>query len=299
MILPDFYLHSRANHACKSTGIDSYDACKDKQYFLQYPHEVIYKFNSRGFRDREWPSSVHDLQKSIWCVGDSFTVGVGQPFDHTWPQVLQRASGHRVINISMDGASNDWIFRKASRILDVVGPTTVICMWSYTHRRELDNATLDDESRRLHTSGASQSQDLVHWLELMNHLQHRHADQLINCTIPEFHPTYQIEDIWQSVSDSSWGACPENLQAFQSLDQDIKTELQTVHKCFDFMLDMYMMIDAGCAVSRRAMPTKHHIIMADPRLDWARDHHHFGILTAEWVVDQILNHIDRINAPKI
>ena len=299
MILPDLCLPSRINRRCQFTGINSYHACRDKQYFLQYPHEVVYHFNSRGFRDREWPFMLQDLQESVWCVGDSFTVGIGQPFDHIWPQVLQRAIGRRVINISMDGASNDWIFRKALQVLDVVNPIKVICMWSYTHRRELANPTLDDESRRLHTSHATPSQDLEHWLQLMNMLQHRYADQVINCTIPEFHPVYQIAEIWQSVKDNSWGSCPKNLHEFYDLDDHIQHELQHVHQCFDLMLDTYKMADAGCAVLQHVAPTQSKVIMTNQPLDWARDHHHFDILTAEWIVDQILNHIDQTNAPKI
>ena len=299
MILPDLQLPSRVNHYCFYSGIDSYDYCMDKQHFLQYPYRIIYQFNSRGFRDSEWPSHMHDLQKAIWCVGDSFTVGIGQPFDHIWPQVLQRAIPSRVINVSMDGASNDWIFRKALQILHDVNPDVVICMWSYTNRRESPNEELDDEDRRQFSSHASYSQDLAHWRQLKSMLVDDHANQVISCTVPDFHPTADIEDIWKAVSNPSWGPCPENLQKLHALDNHIKDKLQAVHQCFDRMQDLYRMLEAGCAVSRYIQPAAPKIIATNHRLDWARDHHHFDILTAEWVVQQILDQINLMAVSKI
>ena len=73
MILPDLILTSRQNQVWAESGIDSLKNCVNKQHFKSYPHPVEYQYNSRGFRDDTWPSN---LEESIWCIGDSFTVGI-------------------------------------------------------------------------------------------------------------------------------------------------------------------------------------------------------------------------------
>lgn len=122
----------------KINGLDDPNRCRNKQHFLNYPHEIEYNYNSRGFRDEEWPPEK-ELKSSIWCVGDSFTVGVGQPYNFIWPQVLQQKLGKRTINVSRDGASNDWIIRQSKKILDTIKPELMIVMFSYLHRREDKN----------------------------------------------------------------------------------------------------------------------------------------------------------------
>jgi hypothetical protein len=136
MILPDFILPNKVNQRWEYSGMDSLEGCLDKKHFQQYPHVVNYQYNSRGFRDQEWPTSVDELKNAIWCVGDSFTVGLGSPVEHTWPWLLQKHTGRRVINISMDGASNNWIHRKILKILTQIQPRSMVVHWSYLQRRE-------------------------------------------------------------------------------------------------------------------------------------------------------------------
>jgi len=117
----------------KTSGIDSYKWCRNKNYYKNYEKEISYLYNSKGFRDKEWPK---DLSKVIWCVGDSFTVGIGQPFDETWPQLLQKATGKRCINVAEDGCSNDVIAKRIKKIHKLYKPKSIVVMWSYLHRRQ-------------------------------------------------------------------------------------------------------------------------------------------------------------------
>ena len=126
----------RQNESSAFSGIDCFDCCLDKNHFQSYPHTISYQYNSRGFRDYEWPAS--GLQEAIWCIGDSFTAGIGIPFTHTWPQVLQQKTNRRTINISLDGASNNWIARHAQEIIKELQPRHLIVQWSFSHRREAD-----------------------------------------------------------------------------------------------------------------------------------------------------------------
>jgi hypothetical protein len=133
MILPNLVLSSFVNQRLKYSGIDSYEESIDNKHFLNYPYEISYEYNSRGFRGPEWPS---ELDNVCWCVGDSFTAGLGTPYHHTWHQVLSNKLNINTINVSLDGASNTWIARKIIDILEIK-TKNVIVQWSYAHRREL------------------------------------------------------------------------------------------------------------------------------------------------------------------
>jgi hypothetical protein len=128
---------SRQNESSEFSGMDCIEHCfSSKKDFQSYPYTISYQYNSRGFRDVEWPSD--HFQEAIWCVGDSFTSGVGVPWKHTWPQVLQQKTNRRTINISLDGASNNWIARHANEIIKEIQPQYLIVQWSFSHRREAD-----------------------------------------------------------------------------------------------------------------------------------------------------------------
>ena len=120
----------------KTSGMDSIGLCIDPIHFKSYPKEISYRYNSKGFRDYEWPADLSDV---IWCVGDSFTVGLGQPFEETWPQLLEKKTGRRCLNASEDGCSNDTISLRTREIFELHDPKTIVVMWSYFSRRRVNN----------------------------------------------------------------------------------------------------------------------------------------------------------------
>ena len=126
------------------SGMDSLELCNDRQHFLNYKKKITYEYNSKGFRDHEWPTELNDL---IWCVGDSFTVGIGQPFAETWPQLLEKKIGRRCINLGEDGCSNDTISLRVEKIYDLYKPKLIIVMWSYLHRRRIDNENVHSDKK--------------------------------------------------------------------------------------------------------------------------------------------------------
>ena len=253
MILPDLFLPYRANCSMLYNGIDSVDKCLDKEHFNKYPYDINYKFNPRGFRDDTWPAMIEDLRKATWCIGDSFTVGVGQPFDHIWPQVLQQKYKKRTISVAMDGASNDWISRRALKIVNEITPKNIVIMWSYFHRRESSNIEMDDERRRLHYV-SSYEDDIQHFLNCLEPLQHINNVNIIHSLVPR--ASCDDTPLYFGIS-----AAEENkiLGYTQQIDPRY-TELYS-------------------SVKFTGMVRK---------LDVARDGHHFGFKTSKWVVDQIL-----------
>jgi len=104
---------------------------------------IEYIFNSRGFRDREWPS---DLSNVVWFVGGSELLGTGVAYQHAPPRVVESLTQRRCIDISIQRASNNWIARQVHNILDSdVSPKNIVIQWSFTTRWELDKQQAQDQ----------------------------------------------------------------------------------------------------------------------------------------------------------
>jgi hypothetical protein len=293
VILTNLVLTSRINQNYTTSGIDSLDNCFNKQHFLDYPHTVEYQYNSRGFRDSEWPNTIEELQNAIWCVGDSFTVGLGSPLAFTWPQVLAKVTGRRCINISMDGASNAWISRRAQQIIKEVAPKQLVVLWSYTHRRESPDIGLPDEARRLHFEKSNLDlDDLDNFKDFINCYTN-----LKNCTtgtsifngiIPCSGLTHlsigydHITQSWNNIKDSSWPEfVPTTPAEFDQLPAHIKQETTDIFSSNE--LETWFIQNNFF---------KHNQLIELSNLDYARDYHHFDRVTSEFFVKQILKNFD-------
>jgi hypothetical protein len=196
-MLPELQLTLLAGECTAGVGLDTYEQCLDKEYFEKYPYSVFYFFNQRGFRDNEWPDNI---EKKIWCVGDSFTVGLGQPFEHIWPQQIDNS-----LNVSMNGASNDWISRKALYIIQNANPNAVLIQWSYLHRRENLDHTLPDEMRMMQQD-PSDVNDVENFLKNIKLVEsNKGSIPVVHSFIPKF---YNLE------KDSN-----ENVTIYAELDK--------------------------------------------------------------------------------
>lgn len=272
MILPRLILSSRVNQSWKFSGPDQIDNCIDKQHFLSYPYNVEYNYNSRGFRDQEWPDSIQELADAIWCIGDSFTVGIGSPVAHTWPARLAQSSGKRTINVSMDGASNAWMARTAQQIVKTISPKNMVIMWSYTHRRELDDQSLSDEDRRLLTDKSDLTPDWQNLLDCKNSID-TIADS-VQFAIPNFCPDFvNLTEFWEKIAGVNWPTRPpESLSDLNALPQWILLELQDIHSCLNqFWYTLQL---------KNVIPVQ--------QQDFARDGLHFDLITTDWVVEKAL-----------
>jgi hypothetical protein len=247
--------------------MDSAELCRDPKHYQSYPHKIEYRYNNRGYRDDAWPSNV---EQAIWCVGDSFTVGIGSPRQHTWPYLLQQALGQRTINISMDGASNDWICRRAQQIIDEIQPSVMIILWSYIHRRESRDHTRDDELRRIDRSHASDAEDYQHFQSCVSKVRGV-STQVLHYTIPDFKPN--IDQSWLDVKGPDWPSrLPESIEELAALPQYLFEEIKQKFYYFDLLSVCFE--DQACCVQV-------------PRLDIARDGHHFDLLTAQWLANHV------------
>lgn len=214
----EFVLTETANAFEGNCGIDSLEHCKDIAHYKMYSKSVIYSYNSSGYRDEEWPADLTDV---IWCVGDSFTVGLGQPNNETWPSLVSNQSGKRTINVSMNGASNDWIARRVQSIINNFAPSIILIQWSYVHRRENTDTTLIDEDRKIHFIKAQggredfadiQSLDKQNCIENIRKIKSQSSTQVVHSFIPKFARADDAEFIYNELTTHNVNFFPDQPQ---------------------------------------------------------------------------------------
>ena len=306
MILPDFILPTRQNQIWTESGIDSLDRCLDKKHFKSYPYPIEYRYNSRGYRDAEWPEDVSELENAIWCFGDSFTVGIGSPVEHTWAHLLQQHTNRRVINISMDGASNNWISRKAVDLLELIQPKTIILHWSYLHRREASlsaainnqqpgkSGPVTDSERSLWTDESWHApvlntvgdvNDINNFFQCVQRVDNAASagTQIIHSIIPNFSRVTQAEmlTIWNDLRGPDWPVVPPKTNdEFAALSDLLQAELIQFGSYNDFkdhvnLYDYYNKLQYN--------------VPEFSRLDLGRDGHHYDKITATSFVEKLLD----------
>jgi predicted RNA-binding protein with EMAP domain len=289
MILPNFVLTSRQNQIWTESGMDSYDFCFNKKHYESYALPVEYRYNSRGFRDTEWPNTVEELRDAIWCVGDSFTVGIGSAANNTWPVILQKQIATRVINISMDGASNDWIARKTVDILTRINPKCIILHWSYLERREISQQEIwkneaDKVWKELYAMFRKKD-----WPDCNTVAESKNLPDDIQkeISIHWVDPYYTDEERRRTDTQSTLA---ENLQNLR--DCIIKVNNAADHtKIIHSFIPEFSSGNNGDLqgiIDNIKSELKINIIDYFPKFDRARDYHHYDIKTARYFVDKLI-----------
>jgi hypothetical protein len=257
----------------------------DHDHWCNFPDQIQYVYNSRGFRDAEWPWP-DNLSDCIWCIGDSFTVGVGSAWHNTWPQILQRTTGRRCINVSLDGASNNWIARQVDMIVREIQPKTVVIHWSYLHRDENPDASLTDEDRRRpYIADISTNNQIDHFSNSVNIVRPlTKVSNIIHSFIPDSIPDCSdaiLTQFWQKIRGVDWcSEYPLSVYEFERLPEFVKQELHE--------LKMYhLFFHAASINSRIAKIIDAPFIPPLTPLDRARDGHHYDVLTATVLVNQV------------
>jgi len=291
IILPDFVLLSRASLEEKFTGVDSEENCLNPQWFKQYPHEVAYRYNSRGFRDAEWPD---DLHHAIWCIGDSFSVGLGSPLHHTWPNVLQRKTQTRCINVSLSGASNQWLARKIVSLSQSFMPRCVIVHWSFIHRRESSESmpikTLDIAWKTFYNKIKDPT-----WPNCATVLDFDQLPELIKKEILEIH----AGPVEHALCVAREYLNDEHRRLHFDIDSDEQDDVEHTINCILRVHDLGINIihsfipgfaseSAAKQIVDRLDQLQCRYIAPFSKLDLARDGKHYDLLTAEFFTDQII-----------
>ena len=146
MLITDFeYYEESKDYVSQYSGIDhplrqlsAFAHLKPNGWFENYHiQDFDYKFNSWGFRGPEYDQFI-GTPVNI-CVGDSFTVNLGGPIEHSWSSQLQEYFNIPTLNLGMDGAGNDAIRIVYDRAIKMFDVQHAFVMYSYLHRRLVDN----------------------------------------------------------------------------------------------------------------------------------------------------------------
>ena len=289
MILPKTLIKSRINEVSDQSGIDSLEHALDKDHFINYPYKIEYKFNSRGFRDFEWPTSINELQKSIWCIGDSFTSGVGVPFEHTWPQVLKKMSLRNVINVSLDGASNSWISRQTGYILEEIRPEIIIIQWSYINRRERSEEELTEKAWDFFYNAIKDPS----WptdIKFNNFKTLLLPEQIKDIESDPFYHKFKDELDYDSEGRIDFVKCSlqEDLDCFRLCVNNLSNPKKTkiIHTFIPYW--HLTTLDESLKLYDTFNWHNQTVIKEIKTLDYGRDHHHYDRITAEKLCGEII-----------
>ena len=294
MILPGFVLLSRVSIREKFSGMDSAEFCQNPQLFLQYPHEVEYSYNRRGFRDQEWPD---DLTQAIWCMGDSFTVGIGSPQQHAWPAVLQRKTNTRCINVSLDGASNQWIARKIVALSQSLAPHCVVVHWSYIHRRESSESILTKTMDNHWAEFYNKIKDST-WPDCSKVIEFDQLPEFIKREIKEIHAGPAEHALLEHCLLPNHYDDEDRRLYFDpgsNEQEDIDDTINCIVRVHELGINVIHSFIPGFAANSAAtkiIDCLNHLkacyVLPFGRLDLARDGHHYDKITSEFFTDQII-----------
>jgi hypothetical protein len=158
---------------------DSEKAFRERGHPRYGERDIVYSFNSRGFRG---PEFEEDAQIRMASIGCSWVFGHAVPAEHTFHEMfaarLRDQTGMSVVNwnLGVCGASNDYVARMLHQTVDRLNPDIVLVMFTQFARREHFTA---------HGTIMNYSPSMVPWdpasKEIMEHfgaLSSRPDDQL-------------------------------------------------------------------------------------------------------------------------
>lgn len=110
---------------------------KHREYFQNLgwdkPGAITYKFNSHGFRSREFNSS----NRCILTLGCSYSFGTGLPVETLWSTLLSQTLEVDCYNLSWPGIASDTCYRLAEYWIPKLKPCAVFVVLPPRHRFEL------------------------------------------------------------------------------------------------------------------------------------------------------------------
>jgi len=86
-------------------------------------NHFTYDFNSLGFRCKEFTDA-----SSIMYLGCSYTIGIGLPVEHIWPELVSKELNLKCVNLGIGGASLDTVFRLCLGYIDKIKPKIIILL---------------------------------------------------------------------------------------------------------------------------------------------------------------------------
>lgn len=132
------------NKNFRTIGSDTPQTCDiDADWWNNYPvQDFDYVFNSWGYRGIEYKG--HLGSKVNICLGDSFTVNVGGPIEHSWPSLLSNHFDIPTLNFGMMAAGNDALYFLYKKLIELFDVQNTFVMYSFMHRRYKNGEFIQD-----------------------------------------------------------------------------------------------------------------------------------------------------------
>jgi hypothetical protein len=295
MILPNMILPWKANitELYDYNTPDNPKDCVNKKWFDEYPYEIQYTYNSRGFRDKEWPSQIEELKGSVWCIGDSATTGIGVPQDQMWTTILSKKIQSRIINIGMTGASNDWIHRKSMEVMNEISPKILIIQWSYLESYELN---VEEELTRRFSMFYNSIKD-DSWPDCPTFSDYHTLPEYIRIECETAHTidpgldwrvTFNEHDVKRFCSSDTYEEdVMRTIRYIKSLSEYATKESRIIH----IHPAKFINKKSEKLFTREISNISCETIPKMETIDWARDYYHYGLLSAQKFVDDIVQKI--------
>ena len=227
-----------------------------------------------------------------WCIGDSFTVGIGNPIEHTWPYLLEQRLKSTCINVAMDGASNEWMSRKISELLNEVTPKYIIIHWTYSHRREMSIDPTKDPKEVAWENVYNACKDtgwppcpMIKDFEslptfIKKELLEQHQVSYFindNSSIDEFRRVHHT-------NESDYENIQNLINCINQVELVVKqSNTKVIHSVIPRFVPQYLAVSTNEII--KSLPIDY--ISEFPYLDIARDGHHYGLKTSQYFVEQI------------
>lgn len=279
MILPTIMVPERINARLDYLFPDTPNDCTDKKHFDSFPDKISYQFNSRGFRDCEWPN---DLKNAIWVAGDSVVVGTGQAIENTLPVQIQNATGCNTINVGVRGVSNHTTSYVVQEILTNIAPVNLVVFWSFFYRRpkKINYDYLEEERDGIRCS--DEFENMRYFLSNFEKIPQQTTTNVIHVFCPEYSMfcTQIVNDIWSNIKDPTW---PTEVADLDHLPYEIVQEIFQVHKVYEFF--------ATLTQWNRLKSSMENVIDNIVIKDLARDGYHWGVETNKTVVAEIVKRL--------
>jgi hypothetical protein len=205
----------------------------------------------------------------------------------------------------MDGASNQWIARRAQDIICTVKPANIVVMWSYLHRRELQDltelknkiwrdfydATADDFAeyqswpRRVELVDVGQLPVSILEDLARSQREYQFEGRLVTVSVDPVHVDIQVRDEQRRLSHTR-----------DSIEQDVEdfvnctTQVAGLAQQHDVNVINFIVpnpVPANTVDLTQLTPN----IIPVVAVDRARDGHHFDILTSQHIAQTALKWI--------
>lgn len=172
------------------------------------PGAITYKINSNGFRCDEFVKG----EPYLVALGCSFTNGIGLPLETIWPELVGKALGLKVANLSWGGSSADTCYRLAEYWVPKLQPKLVVMLAPPQDRMEL---LLDEPSVR--------------------HLRNIPVDVYLPNSLTSDADTNDFIKHWFLNEENSWINQRKNIRAVKQLCAELGIPCIAL-KAFDFMV---------------------------------------------------------------